>query len=180
MPPRIPLAPGYFFCSWQSRQEPWSLPHRFPPGRSRVLINRLTVLPTAPLAINLVDRPHSSASNVTLKLPADWRRTKACTPPYFPAGSSQECARCHSEHNGEDFPLIKWDVKAFNHKDAGYVLEGKHAGLDCNKCHNPSRISPQERASIKVKDPAAPTWVFRLLALLATRTNTRGDLDRIV
>jgi hypothetical protein len=72
----------------------------------------------------------------------------------IPAGSSQECARCHSEHNGEDFPLIKWDIKAFNHKDAGYVLEGKHAGLDCNKCHNPSRISPQERASIKVKDPS--------------------------
>jgi len=48
----------------------------------------------------------------------------------IPAGSSQECARCHSEHNGEDFPLIKWDVKAFNHKDTGYVLEGKHAGLE--------------------------------------------------
>src|SRR4051812_10444010 len=81
MPPRIPLAPGYFFCSWQSRQEPWSLPHRFPPGRSRVLLNPLTVLPTAPLAINLVDRPHASAANVTLKLPTDWERTKACTPP---------------------------------------------------------------------------------------------------
>lgn len=70
----------------------------------------------------------------------------------IPAGSSQECARCHSEHNGEDFPLIKWDIKAFNHKDAGYLLEGKHAGLACNKCHNSSRISPQERASIKIKD----------------------------
>jgi len=23
--------------------------------------------------------------------------------------SSQECAKCHSEHNGEDFPLVKWD-----------------------------------------------------------------------
>ncbi len=70
----------------------------------------------------------------------------------IPAGSSQECARCHSEHNGEDFPLIKWDIKTFNHKDAGYLLEGKHAGLTCNKCHNSSRISPQERTSIKIKD----------------------------
>ena len=70
----------------------------------------------------------------------------------LPSGSSQECARCHSEHNGEDFPLIKWDIKAFNHKETGYLLEGKHAGLSCNKCHNASHISPQERASIKVKD----------------------------
>ncbi len=55
----------------------------------------------------------------------------------IPPGSSQECARCHSEHNGEDFPLIKWDIKTFNHKETGYLLEGKHAGLTCNKCHNP-------------------------------------------
>src|ERR1700686_1119047 len=67
-------------------------------------------------------------------------------------GSSQECARCHSEHNGEDFPLIKWDIKTFDHKQTGYLLEGKHAGLACNKCHNPSHIFPQERGSIKIKD----------------------------
>ncbi len=29
----------------------------------------------------------------------------------IPPGSSKECSRCHSEHNGEDFPLIKWDPK---------------------------------------------------------------------
>ena len=70
----------------------------------------------------------------------------------IPAGSSQECARCHSEHNGDDFPLIKWDIKTFNHSETGYVLEGKHRGLECNKCHNASRISPQERSTIKDKD----------------------------
>jgi hypothetical protein len=70
----------------------------------------------------------------------------------IPTGSSQECARCHSEHNGEDFPLIKWDTKTFNHNETGYVLEGKHAGLECNKCHNASRISAQERTTIKDKD----------------------------
>lgn len=70
----------------------------------------------------------------------------------IPPGSSQECAHCHSEHNGEDFPLIKWDIRTFNHKEAGYTLEGKHAGLACNKCHNPSHISQQERGAIKIKD----------------------------
>ena len=70
----------------------------------------------------------------------------------IPAGSSQECARCHSEHNGDDFPLIKWDIKTFNHKETGYILEGKHAAVACNKCHNPSHITPQERTTIKEKD----------------------------
>jgi hypothetical protein len=67
-------------------------------------------------------------------------------------GSSQECARCHSEHNGEDFPLIKWDIKTFDHKQTGYILQGKHAGVSCERCHTPSRISPQERSTIKIKD----------------------------
>ncbi|MBV8052540.1 MAG: hypothetical protein JOZ80_15225 [Acidobacteriaceae bacterium] len=71
---------------------------------------------------------------------------------HLPTGSSQECARCHSEHNGLDFPLIKWDISTFNHKETGYVLEGKHAGLACNKCHTASHISPQERTTIKDKD----------------------------
>ena len=50
-------------------------------------------------------------------------------------GSSQECAKCHSDHNGLDFPIIKWDTKNFDHKQTGYILEGKHAGLECRKCH---------------------------------------------
>lgn len=67
-------------------------------------------------------------------------------------GSSQECVRCHSEHNGEDFPLIKWDTKTFDHKQTGYVLEGKHAGLACNRCHAADKVSPSGRATIRVKD----------------------------
>jgi hypothetical protein len=68
------------------------------------------------------------------------------------ANSSQECARCHSEHNGEDFPLIKWDIKSFDHRHTGYILEGKHAGLSCASCHTPAHISSQERSAIKIKD----------------------------
>ncbi|MGA8763088.1 MAG: hypothetical protein WB562_09510, partial [Candidatus Sulfotelmatobacter sp.] len=32
-----------------------------------------------------------------------------------------------------------------------YALEGKHAGVSCNRCHTPLRISGGERATIKVK-----------------------------
>jgi len=67
-------------------------------------------------------------------------------------GSSQECARCHSEHNGEDFPLVKWDIKTFDHGQTGYPLEGKHAGLSCSHCHSAAKLSSLERVGIKAKD----------------------------
>jgi len=67
-------------------------------------------------------------------------------------GSSQDCARCHSEHNGEDFPLIEWDPKTFDHKQTGYALEGKHAGLACNRCHTADKVSASERTTIRTKD----------------------------
>ncbi|MBI3671054.1 MAG: hypothetical protein HY237_14900 [Acidobacteria bacterium] len=68
--------------------------------------------------------------------------------------TSQDCARCHSEHNGENFNLIQWDAspKTFDHNKTGYVLEGKHAGLACNKCHAPEHIREPERRTIRMKD----------------------------
>src|SRR5271167_4902905 len=67
-------------------------------------------------------------------------------------GSSKECVSCHSEHNGENFPIVKWDPKAFDHKQTGYILEGKHAGLACEKCHSAGKVSASERVTIQVKD----------------------------
>ena len=66
--------------------------------------------------------------------------------------ASQDCVRCHSDHNGEDFRLINWDPKAFDHRKAGYPLTGKHAGLACNQCHKADRISAAARSTIRVKD----------------------------
>jgi hypothetical protein len=71
-----------------------------------------------------------------------------------PTHSDKDCVPCHSEHNGENFQLIRWEPsqKAFDHNKTGYVLEGKHAGLDCRKCHNSTHIAEPERAFIKTKD----------------------------
>lgn len=69
-------------------------------------------------------------------------------------GRSQDCARCHSEHNGEDFNLVRWEpsLSAFDHRKTGYVLEGKHAGPTCAQCHKPENIREAERRTIQVKD----------------------------
>ena len=65
-----------------------------------------------------------------------------------------DCAKCHSEHNGEDFPLIHWvpSQQAFDHNQTGYALQGKHAGLACNQCHSAQHVSTAERPLIKMKD----------------------------
>lgn len=65
-----------------------------------------------------------------------------------------DCARCHTEHYGENFRIFKWDTSKdeFDHKQTGYVLLGKHAQLKCEECHNPKHISVADRKVIMVHD----------------------------
>ncbi len=65
------------------------------------------------------------------------------------------CAKCHPEHGGKDFALVKWDEGApekFDHARAGFVLSGKHAGLECAKCHQPKNQRSRVTALVKKKD----------------------------
>lgn len=68
--------------------------------------------------------------------------------------SGRSCVSCHSEHNGADFPIIHWDAPParFDHRRAGYALEGKHARLACNACHQPAHISQADAQQLAVKD----------------------------
>jgi hypothetical protein len=53
---------------------------------------------------------------------------------------SGACATCHPEHAGADFALIAWPdggPEDFDHRRAGFVLDGKHAALPCRDCHQP-------------------------------------------
>ncbi len=54
----------------------------------------------------------------------------------------ETCFTCHSEHAGRKFKLINWPdgQKNFKHEQAGFVLKGKHAQTDCEKCHKPEFI----------------------------------------
>jgi len=65
-----------------------------------------------------------------------------------------QCGKCHSEHNGEKFVPIRWDVSLedFDHRKTGYPLEGGHTGLKCATCHTPGRIAPAARKAILMKD----------------------------
>jgi cytochrome c7-like protein len=70
------------------------------------------------------------------------------------SAGAEDCARCHTEHYGIEFNIVKWESTPaeFDHRKAGYALVGKHAGLACNGCHNAKIVSKVERSSIRVKD----------------------------
>jgi len=69
--------------------------------------------------------------------------------------TGQECAKCHSDHNGVNFNMVRWDPpkrEALDHNKTGYPLEGKHAGVACEKCHKAENIPAGGRVGIQVKD----------------------------
>jgi hypothetical protein len=68
--------------------------------------------------------------------------------------ANKDCARCHSEHNGEAFGLIRWEPseEKFDHSKTGYVLEGKHAAIQCQQCHSSKFIQSEFRGLIKQTD----------------------------
>lgn len=70
------------------------------------------------------------------------------------AKGDTDCARCHTEHYGENFRIFKWDTSEdeFDHKTTGYLLVGKHAHLKCAECHNPKHISAPDRKRIMKSD----------------------------
>jgi hypothetical protein len=73
---------------------------------------------------------------------------------YNPSSSEVDCVRCHLEHNGRQFSLTRFEnKKTFDHKGfTGFALEGKHAALSCEGCHNLSKIPAAAKSEIKVKD----------------------------
>jgi hypothetical protein len=51
-----------------------------------------------------------------------------------------DCVLCHPDHAGSEFELITWEEgepDRFDHRRAGWSLEGKHATLRCEQCHTP-------------------------------------------
>jgi len=71
-----------------------------------------------------------------------------------PSATGKDCVACHSEHNGADFPLIRWQPnrEAMDHSKTGFPLTGRHASAGCNDCHKAANIPAAARASILIKD----------------------------
>ena len=70
------------------------------------------------------------------------------------------CVKCHSDHNGENFALTRWDPtpNGFDHAKTGFTLDGKHASVGCRSCHNAQHITQPERSLLGSKD-LNHTWL---------------------
>ena len=64
------------------------------------------------------------------------------------------CEKCHVEHQGRDYDLIYWPdgKEQFKHDATGYTLQGKHAELVCEQCHQAKNIKEQQRFIAQKKD----------------------------
>ena len=49
----------------------------------------------------------------------------------------QACRSCHTEHKGRNAHIAEFDKLHFDHGTTGYALKGKHAPVECAKCHKP-------------------------------------------
>jgi hypothetical protein len=54
------------------------------------------------------------------------------------------CEDCHHEHQGRGFALVDWGdagQKGFDHAKTGWPLQGKHAKVKCEDCHDSRRVA---------------------------------------
>lgn len=66
----------------------------------------------------------------------------------------QACSKCHSDHRGRAFAMIRWNPATFHHDETGYVLRGAHAATKCSGCHKTkSYIGLSQACTSCHKDP---------------------------
>jgi hypothetical protein len=80
----------------------------------------------------------------------------------IPPAQLSTCNACHHEHQGKNFKIIEWpggDRKRFDHRKTGYVLEGKHAQLDCNSCHLAKLVVEPNVRTLIAQQPQRTTFL---------------------
>jgi len=75
--------------------------------------------------------------------------------------ANRKCATCHPEHAGREFHLIAWEgggPAAFDHRQAGWPLDGGHQKAECRSCHRPELQASPIASKLKVRD-RHETWL---------------------
>jgi hypothetical protein len=71
---------------------------------------------------------------------------------YHPSADATDgCARCHKEHFGRDFALLRFEPSEFEHSEVGWSPEGAHTALDCRECHTNALVRSNEVRAFKGK-----------------------------
>jgi len=56
----------------------------------------------------------------------------------------KSCVKCHNDHHGREFEIVRFDKNTFNHSLAGFELQGAHKRKQCEDCHKKAFISDKE------------------------------------
>lgn len=58
---------------------------------------------------------------------------------------AEDCAVCHTEHEGDETKLVYLEVEDFDHEETEYPLLGKHKTIaECGRCHKKENSLPRE------------------------------------
>lgn len=55
----------------------------------------------------------------------------------FEDAQQNECAGCHTDHEGREADIVQLDERLFDHDFTNFALLGKHTSTDCDSCHEP-------------------------------------------
>lgn len=80
---------------------------------------------------------------------------------FHAAVAAKPCAGCHPDHGGRAFALVVWDAGSpakFDHRRAGWALQGRHAALECRACHKPA-LQKSGAAPLLRKQDHAASWL---------------------
>jgi hypothetical protein len=56
----------------------------------------------------------------------------------------KKCVKCHSDHHGKNFKMIRLDTDRFDHALTSYKLHGAHADQNCRTCHKTEFITDKK------------------------------------
>jgi hypothetical protein len=63
----------------------------------------------------------------------------------FHRDKTEDCAICHTEHEGDETKVVDLDIENFDHEETGYPLLGKHKTIsDCRLCHTKDNSFPRK------------------------------------
>ncbi len=57
--------------------------------------------------------------------------------------AGKACVKCHNDHHGREFRIIRFEKDTFNHVLTGYPLKGRHADQACDDCHRKKYITDE-------------------------------------
>jgi hypothetical protein len=77
------------------------------------------------------------------------------------ADTRDECQRCHPDHRGRDFQIVDWqgERQKFKHTLTGWALQGKHAQLRCEGCHDRTKLVAPEVVRMQAAQPGRTTYL---------------------